>query len=154
MVDTLAHVNLIRERNPELNFDLSAIPVVAGYEGERGLPYASWGIGISESTEHKKEAWKFVEYMMSEEANARLVSIANAFPGNVNAQPDFVASDPAFGRAFEIFQEGYLANEFTGLPVAVDLQRQFAIEIQKMLDGQQSPAETAAAAQKSWLAEF
>jgi len=154
MVDTLAHVNLIRDRNPELNFDLSAIPVVEGYEGDRGLPYASWGIGISESTEHKEEAWKFVEYMMSEKTNARLVSIANAFPGNVNAQPDFVTSDPAFARAFEIFQQGYLANEFTGLPVAVDLMRKFSVEIQKMLDGQQSPAETAAAAQESWLAEF
>ncbi|WP_424929143.1 ABC transporter substrate-binding protein [Amaricoccus tamworthensis] len=154
MVDTLAHVNLIRDRNPDLNFEITAIPVVEGYDGARGLPYASWGIGISESTEHKEEAWKFVEYMMSEEVNARLVSIANAFPGNVNAKPDFVTSDPAFGKAFEIFQEGYLANEFTGLPVAVDLMRQFSVEIQKMLDGQQSPAEAAAAAQASWMQEF
>ncbi len=154
MVDTLAHVNLIRDRNPDLNFEITAIPVVEGYEGARGLPYASWGIGISESTEHRDEAWKFVEYMMSEEVNARLVSIANAFPGNVNAKPDFVTSDPAFGKAFEIFQEGYLANEFTGLPVAVDLMRQFSVEIQKMLDGQQSPAEAAAAAQASWMQEF
>lgn len=154
MVDTLAHVNLIRDRNPDLNFDISAIPVVEGYEGARGLPYASWGIGISDSTEHKEEAWKFVEYMMGEEANGRLVSIANAFPGNVNAKPDFVTSDPAFGKAFTIFQEGTLANEFTGLPVAVDLMRQFGVEIQKMLDGQQTPAEAASAAQASWMAEF
>ncbi len=154
MVDTLAHVNLIRDRNPDLNFEISAIPVVEGYDGARGLPYASWGIGISESTEHKEEAWKFVEYMMSTEVNARLVSIANAFPGNVHAKPDFVTSDPAFGKAFEIFQEGYLANEFTGLPVAVDLMRRFSVEIQKMLDGQQTPAEAAAAAQASWLTEF
>lgn len=154
IINTLAHVNLIRERNPDLNFDIIPIPVVEGYEGKRGLPYASWGIGISELTEHKDEAWKLVEYMMSEDVNARLVSLANAFPGNVNAQPDFVVSDPAFGKAFEIFQEGYLANEFTGLPVAVDLMRQFAVETQKMLEGDQTPEEAAAAAQAGWMKEF
>lgn len=154
MVDTLAHVNLIRERNPDLNFDVVPIPVVEGYEGKRGLPYASWGIGISESTENRDEAWKLVEYMMREDVNARLVSLANAFPGNVNAQPDFVTSDEVFAKAFEIFQEGYLANEFTGLPVAVDLMRQFAVETQKMLEGQQTPQEAAAAAQAGWMEEF
>lgn len=154
MVDSLAHVNLIRERNPDLNFDISPIPVTEGYDGSRGLPYASWGIGISDSTENKEEAWKLVQFLMSAEVNSRLVSIANAFPGNVNAQPDFVTSDPAFAKAFDIFKQGYLANEFTGLPVAVDLQRRFSVEIQKMLDGQQTPAETAAAAQASWMTEF
>lgn len=154
MVDTLAHVNLIRERNPDLNFEVSALPVADGYDGKRGMAYASWGIGISEATEHKEEAWKLVEFMMREDVNARLVSLANAFPGNVNAEPDFVTSDEAFATAFEIFQDGYLANEFTGLPVAVDLMRQFAIETQKMLEGQQSPEEAAAAAQESWMKEF
>ncbi|NDW05917.1 ABC transporter substrate-binding protein [Jiella pacifica] len=154
MVDTLAHVNLIRERNPDLNFDVIPMPVVEGYEGKRGMAYASWGIGISESTEHKDEAWKLVQYMMREDVNARLVSLANAFPGNVNAKPDFVTSDPVFAKAFEIFQAGYLANEFTGLPEAVDLMRQFDVETQKMLEGQQTPEETAAAAQAKWIEKF
>jgi multiple sugar transport system substrate-binding protein len=96
MVDTLAHVNLIRERNPKLNFGISALPAADGYTGKRGMPYASWGIGISEGSAHKEEAWKLVEFLMSPEINGRLVSIANAFPGNVHAKPDFVTSDPIF----------------------------------------------------------
>jgi multiple sugar transport system substrate-binding protein len=154
MISSLAHINLIRERNPDLNFGISAIPAMDGYEGARGLPYASWGIGISDSTENKEEAWKLVEYLMSPEVNGKLVSIANAFPGNVNATPDFVQSDELFGKAFEIFQSGYLANEFVGLPVAEELMRQLNVEMQKMMDGQQSAAEAAAAAQVKWLAEF
>jgi multiple sugar transport system substrate-binding protein len=71
------------------------------------MPYASWGIGISEGTENKEEAWKLVEYLMSPEVNAKLVTIANAFPGNVNAKPDLSQSDPLFTEAFEIFQQGY-----------------------------------------------
>lgn len=154
MVDSLAHINLIRERNADLNFGITALPAVDGYDGARGLPYASWGIGISEHSDHKEEAFKLVSYLLSTEVNARLVSIANAFPGNVNAKPDFVASDELFAKAFDIFQTGYLANEFVGLPVAEELMRQLGVEVQKMLEGDQSAAEAAAAAQAKWEAEF
>jgi multiple sugar transport system substrate-binding protein len=154
MVGSLAWVNLIRERNPDLNVGISAVPAVDGYTGKRGMPYASWGIGISEGSEHKEEAWKLVEYLMSPEVNSKLVTIANAFPGNVNAKPDLSKSDPLFGEAFEIFQTGYLANEFTGLPVAEELMRQMDIEVQKMLEGDQTAQEAAAATQTQWEAEF
>ena len=154
MVGSLAWVNLIRERNPDLNVGISAVPAADGYTGKRGMPYASWGIGISEGSEHKEEAWKLVEYLMSPEVNSKLVTIANAFPGNVNAKPDLSKSDPLFGEAFEIFQTGYLANEFTGLPVAEELMRQMDIEVQKMLEGDQTAQEAAAATQTQWEAEF
>ena len=154
MIDSLAHINLIRERNPKLNFGISALPAVDGYTGKRGLPYASWGIGISESSAHKAEAWKLVEYLMSPEVNGRLVSIANAFPGNVNAKPDFSKSDPLFEVAFKIFQSGKLANEFVGLPVAEELMRKMNVEVQKMFDGQQTAQQAAANSQTQWTAEF
>ena len=154
MIDSLAHINLIRERNPKLNFGISALPAVDGYTGKRGLPYASWGIGISEGSKHKDEAWKLVEYLMSPDVNGRLVSIANAFPGNVNAKPDFTKSDPLFEEAFKIFQSGKLANEFVGLPVAEELMRQMGIEVQKMFDGKETSKEAAANTQKQWLAKF
>jgi multiple sugar transport system substrate-binding protein len=154
MVDSLAHINLIRKRNPKLNFGISAIPAVDGYTGKRGMPYASWGIGISEGSEHKDKAWKLVEYLMSPEVNSKLVTIANAFPGNVKAKPDLTKSDPLFSEAFKIYQEGYLANEFVGLPVAEELMRQMDIEVQKLLEGQATAQEAAAATQKQWEAEF
>ena len=154
MVDSLAHINLIRQRNPKLNFGISALPAVDGYSGKRGLPYASWGIGISNSSKNKAEAWKLVSYLMSAEVNGKLVSIANAFPGNVNAKPDFSKSDALFAEAFKIFQSGKLANEFVGLPVAEDLMRLMDIEVQKMLEGQQTAQQAAANTQKQWLASF
>jgi len=154
MVDTLAHVNLIRECNPKLNFGISALPAADGYTGKRGMPYASWGIGISEGSAHKEEAWKLVEFLMSPEINGRLVSIANAFPGNVHAKPDFVTSDPIFAEAFKIYQSGYPANEFVGLLVPEELVRNMNVEVQKMFDGGQSAKDAAANTQKAWLAKF
>lgn len=154
MVSSLAHINLIRERNPELNFAISALPAVEGYEGPRGLPYASWGIGVAENSEHKAEAWKLVEFLMSADTNSQLSSIANAFPGNVNSTPDFVESDELFADAFEVFQTGYLANEFVGLPVAETLMREFDEQFQLYLDGDLSLDEFLANAEAAWNEHF
>ena len=154
MVSTLAHINMIRERSPELNFTITDFPSADGYDGPKGLPYAAWGIGISDASENKEEAWKLVSYLMSPEVNSKLVSIANAFPGNTQAEPDFVVSDELFAKGFEIFQSGYLANEFTGLPVAEELMRMFNEEIQMMLEGEQSAEQAAQNAQAKWEEEF
>lgn len=154
MIDSLAHINLIRQRNPNLRFGISAIPAVDGFTSKRGLPYAAWGIGIADDSQHKAEAWKLVQYLMSPEVNGRLVSLANAFPGNKNAKPDFSKTDPLFAEAFKIYQTGYLANQFTGLPVAEDLMREMTIELQKMFDGRQSAQAAAANTQKQWLMDF
>ncbi len=149
MIHSLALLNLMRERNPNLNIDISALPAVDGYTGKRGLPYASWGIGISANSKHQAEVWKLVSYLVSPEVNGKLVTIAHAFPGNVNAKPDMSKADPLFIKAFQIFQTGKLANEFIGLPVAEQLQRDMDVELQKMLDGQQTPEQAAAATQKA-----
>ena len=154
MIDSLAHINLIRKRNPDLHFGISALPAVDGYTGKRGLPYASWGIGVSESSKHKAEAWKLVSYLMSPEVNGKLVTIANDFPWNVNAKPDFSKADPLFAEAFKIFQAGKLANEFVGLPVAEQLMREMVIEVQKLFDGQETAQQAAANTQQAWLADF
>lgn len=154
MIDSLAHVNTIRESNPDLKFSISAIPAEDSYDGERGIPYASWGIGIAENSENKEEAWKLIEFLMGTDVNSELSSIANAFPGNTESVPDFVEEDELFGTAFEIYKSGYPANEFTGLPVAEQLMRQFDEELQKTLDGGQSVDEMLQNTQDAWMAEF
>ena len=63
MIDSLAHVNTIREGSPDLAFDIAAIPARSGYTGRRGMPYASWGIGVSGTTEHAPAAWKLVAFL-------------------------------------------------------------------------------------------
>jgi len=154
MIDSLAHVNTIREANPDLKFSISAIPAEDGYSGKRGIPYASWGIGIAENSEHKAEAFKLIEFLMSEQTNSKLSSIAHAFPGNTTSVPDFVKDDELFSTAFDIYKSGYPANEFTGLPVAEQLMREFGEQFQKALDGQQSMADALKAAQSAWDEEF
>jgi multiple sugar transport system substrate-binding protein len=150
MIDSLAHINLIKENQPDLDFEVVALPAEDGYTGERGIPYASWGIGISDSTEHKAEAFTFVSYLMSQATNASLSTIANGFPGNKDAEPDFSNSDPLFRAAFDIYQQGYPANEFVGLPKSEDLMRSFAEQLQLVLTDRSSVDDALAKSQENW----
>ena len=91
---------------------------------------------------------------MSPETNSKLSSIANAFPGNVNSTPDFVKTDELFAAAFDVFKQGYLANEFVGLPTAEELMRSFDEQFQPYLDGSQSLDDTLNNAQAEWDKAF
>jgi multiple sugar transport system substrate-binding protein len=154
MISSLAHINTIRENNPDLNFSISAVPAEDSYSGERGVPYASWGIGVAENSENKEEAWKLVDFLLSEDVNAELSTAANAFPGNTSAVPDYVKGDALFQAAFDVWSEGYPANEFTGLPVAEQLMRDFSEQLQRTLAENQPVDETLSKAQETWMGEF
>lgn len=150
VIDSLAHINLIKKNNPTLNFTVLPLPAEDSYTGKRGIPYASWGIGVADSSKHKAEAFKLVEFLMSKEKNAELSTLANGFPGNKTAEPDFSNSDPLFKTAFDIYQAGYPANEFVGLPKAEDLMRSFDEQLQLTLTGKQSVDDTLSKAQEDW----
>ena len=154
MISSLAHINLLRESNPDLNFNISAVPAEDSYTGERGIPYASWGIGVAENSEHKEEAWKLVEFLLSESVNAELSTAANAFPGNTSAVPDYVQGDELFQTAFDVWSQGYPANEFVGLPVAEQLMRDFSEELQRTLEDDQPVEVTLSNAQEKWMTAF
>lgn len=154
MISSMAHINLLRKNNPDLNFSISPLPVKDRYEGKSGICSASWGLGIAENSEHKEEAWKFIEFLMSEKINSQLSTYANAFPGNNNSVPSFVEADEIFATAFKIFQNGQTLNEFEGLPVAIELQRSFDEELQLMLEGDQTIEEMLENAQVLWDNEF
>ncbi len=155
MVDGISHLTTIKTESPDLNFTYAPMPKADDYDGESGLDVACWGIGIAENCEHKEEAIKFVEYMMSPEVNAKLSQLANAFPGNSTAEPDYSANDELFLKAFEIFQAGYAINEFTGAPTAEDLMRSMNEQLILYFDGDtESVDDMLAATQEAWEPAF
>ncbi len=155
MTDSLAHLTTIKKEAPELKFEFMPVPVKEGYTGKSGMDVANWGIGIAENCEHKAEAMKFVEYLMSPEVNARLAVYANAFPGNVNAKPDYSKTDALFVKAYELYQQCYAINEFTGLPTSEELMRQFDEQLQLYIDGDTaSTTDMLSATQEIWAGAF
>lgn len=155
MISGVSHLNLISKEAPNLKLDFIPIPAAGGYTGQSGIDVANWGIGISGNSKYKKEAMQFIEYMMSPEVNAQLSLLANAFPGNKNANPDYSKSSELFKKAYDIFKNSYAINEFTGLPNSEDLMRSFSEELQLYIDGDTATAEEMLAkAQKRWEPAF
>lgn len=154
MISSLAHINLLRENSPDLDFSVVPVPVVDGYSGESGVRYASWGIGMSANTEYPEESWKLVEFLMGETANGELSGYANGFPGNANVTPDFSDSDPLFEDAYDIWDAGYPVSEFTGLPLADELMRVFDEELQQVLADDKPVDEALGTVQENWAGTF
>lgn len=155
MIDSLAHITTIEKANPNLKFSISAIPAADDYTGKRGIPYASWGIGVSNKSAHKAEAWKFVQYLLSTDVNSKMSTLANGFPVNKNSTPTFTgAGADLYKKAFDIYQAGYPANEFVGLPDADTLMRDFDTEYQKALNGDQSTSAMLKNVQTQWESAF
>jgi len=150
VIDSLAHITLIKKNNPTLNFTVAPIPAEDGYTGKRGIPYASWGIGVAASTKHRAEAFKLVQFLLSRQTNAQLSTLANGFPGNKTAEPEFSTGDPLFKTAFDIYRAGYPANEFVGLPKSEDLMRSFDEQLQLVLTGKASVDDALGKSQESW----
>lgn len=148
MVNGLSLIATLRDRNPDLDFDVAPMPVADGYDGVSGLMYAPWGVGISASSEHPEEAWRLVEYLMSPEVNGKIAELASGLPGNKTAVAE--SDDAVFQHGYEIFQDCELINEFIGLPVASELQRVFGEEVQAMLEQGQSIEETLQNVQDAW----
>ena len=155
MVDGISHLTTIKTESPDLNFTFAKMPVMDDYTDKSGMDVANWGIGIAENCENKEAAMQFVEYLMSPEVNAKLAQLANAFPGNSTAEPDYSYNDELFQKAFEIFGEGYAINEFTGAPTAEDLMRSMNEQLVLYIDGDTASVdEMLSATQEAWEAAY
>jgi multiple sugar transport system substrate-binding protein len=154
MVASMAHINLLRQRNPNLKYDIFPMPVPDGYTGKPGLSMASWAIGMARAGKNKAASWEFIKYLLDKDVNSFICSNANAFPGNKNSKPDFVSTDPLFAKAFEFYQRSDLVNEFQGQPNAIGLQRAFMEQFHAYLEGKISVDELLKNAQAAWMKEY
>lgn len=155
MVDGISHLTTIKTESPDLNFTFAKMPVMDDYTDKSGMDVANWGIGIADNCENKEAAMQFVEYLMSPEVNAKLAQLANAFPGNSTAEPDYSSNDELFQKAFEIFGEGCAINEFTGAPTAEDLMRSMNEQLVLYIDGDTASVdEMLSATQEAWEAAY
>ncbi|MGB6021363.1 MAG: sugar ABC transporter substrate-binding protein [Ornithinimicrobium sp.] len=148
LIGSLAHVQGIRESNPELNFSIGSVPAENG--DPSGIAGASWGLGISENSEHKEEAWELVEWLVSEDVNSELAGEATGFPGNATSVPGFVDGDELYELAFEVYQNSEFVTELEGLPRALDLNRNLNENLVRLLQGEATVPETQASLQEYW----
>mgnify|MGYP000750816066 FL=1 len=104
---------------------------------------ASWALGVTEKSEHKAEAMKFIEYLLSGADGkdgsicADLAVTQSAFPNSTLAKPDYSGADEVFQDIYDMYQGGYPINEFTGMKEANTIMTDYINELVPYMDGKQ-----------------
>lgn len=137
-VTSLAHINMINQRAPNLNYDLAMMPVKDGYNGKRNFKNAVWGLGISTKSKHKEQAWKFIQFLLQPDIATEVADVAHAFPGHKDSTVNWVNSNDLFKKAFNMYQQCGTKNESGGAPRASRLCGIIDEQLQAHLSGKQT----------------
>ena len=84
-------VRWLEENYPDLEYGVAPLPTRMASVSSGGTNLYT----VSEATEHKEEAWRFIEFLMQDEAYSRYISIGGVLPmtRSVAEQPPF-STDP------------------------------------------------------------
>lgn len=141
VINSMATLQSYRTEAPNMNIAAAAIPVKDDYTGESGMCVASWALGITENSEHKEEAMKFIEFLFSGadgtsgELDADLAVTQSAFPGSALAEPDYGNTDEVFKDVYAMYQTGFPINEFIGMKEANTIMTDYINELIPYMDG-------------------
>jgi multiple sugar transport system substrate-binding protein len=145
-IGTMPHINVIRNRNPKLNFGVAAVPM----KRKLATRNHGWEIVMSSQSKNKQAAWTFINWLVSKDISALFAEKAGQLPANLASKADYIAKDPLISEVDKISRTSELVEETRIIPNGVDADRAAVEEFQKMFTGQQSPAKAAEAAQKRW----
>lgn len=142
------HAGSIANRNPEMDYELVRVPG----DGSKGYRVHGWELGISAKSDHKVEAWRFINFLLSKDVNARVAMSSKALPGNLDALDIVQANaDEAVAAQAVILSKDTPVEEMRLSPKAVASWSVMTEEIQALLRGDQTAKETATNVQARWL---
>ena len=142
------HASAVATRNPDLNYDLVRVPT----NGVNAYRVHGWELGIASKSKHKEEAWKFIDFLLSKEVNAKVAKASRALPGNLDLL-DLVSggATPVMKTQMNILSGDEPVEELRQAPSAVASWSIMTEEMQSMLNGDQSAKEAASKVQSRWL---
>jgi len=142
------HASAVATRNPDLNYDLVRVPT----NGVNAYRVHGWELGIASKSKHKEEAWKFIDFLLSKEVNAKVAKASRALPGNLDSL-DLVSggATPVMKTQMNILSGDEPVEELRQAPSAVASWSIMTEEMQSMLRGDQSAKEAATKVQSRWL---
>lgn len=138
IINSAAAITAWRADAPDLNLTAAPIPVKDDFTGESAMCVANWSLGITENSEHKEEAMKFIEWLLNAEDGGVCADLAvtqTAFPNSTLAKPDYSNGDPVFQDVYAMYQSGYPYNEFTGMKEANTIMTDYIDELVTYMDG-------------------
>ncbi|ARV58300.1 ABC transporter substrate-binding protein [Nostocales cyanobacterium HT-58-2] len=92
-----------------------------------GACLGGWGLGISKSSKHPKEAWKAIQYFTSEQAQRRFILNAGFVPSrrSLFRDPKIVAKYPHYPKLLEIVDKAVLRPPIAQYAQASDILQRY-----------------------------
>ena len=140
MIAPAIEIDFIGKQMGEEAFSVTSIPVPDNYSGKRYNASLGWTIGIYTGSARAEEARLFTGFIAGK---------APALSEKLKASPGNGAPDLLHSKVWDMAIAAENAADFTGLPWE-KLEEPFNRELSALFAGLSSPADTAAAIQKSW----
>ena len=146
MVSNVAHIKLLRTRNPQLDFSVAPLPRGT----TSGTRLTGWNLAMSARTRHKEAVWTFMQWLTSPRGNALMAEMAGQLPGNTAAAVPSIRTDPLLKVAATILKDPRVMAEDATTPQNTDLWRVFVEHVQAALQGRMSTQQAMDDAAKAW----
>ena len=85
MIGYAYHAPTIERLNPDLSYDISPVPQIAGTEP---VNYASfWAETVSKTSQHQQEAWEFIRFITERDQMITYSELTRTIPARKDANP-------------------------------------------------------------------
>jgi len=124
--------------------DFTRVPYFEGYPDTNTVCLGGWLLGININSEHKEEAWKFIEYLTSHEAQLKTAIVTGNLPTRKSVYDDerLIEQFPVAKKQFEDFLVGNvrpsakLGEKYT--QVSEIMQREIQAALLRLKDPQKA----------------
>jgi multiple sugar transport system substrate-binding protein len=102
-------------------------PMVSTPGNNGGACLGGWGLGISKSSKHPKEAWKAIQYFTSEEAQRQFILNAGFVPSrrSLFTDPKIVSKYPYYPQLLKIVDQAVLRPPIAQYAQASDILQRY-----------------------------
>ncbi|HEY9602300.1 MAG TPA: ABC transporter substrate-binding protein [Allocoleopsis sp.] len=153
---------LANQKDSKVKGKIGIEPMLQGRGQTGGSCLGGWGLAISSTTPHPKEAWRLIEYMTSKDTMRRFVLDTGLISSykSLFTEPEIVAKYPHFPRLLEAVQQSvlrppvaqyaqasdilqrYLSSAFTGGMTPQDAMQAAARETRNLFGRLKKPVRT------------
>lgn len=149
MISHNGHILTVANRNPDLNYGIIPIPSYDG-KGTPDLRHHGWDVGISATSSHKEEAWKFISYMLSEENLTEMCNEMLKVPAMYGVEVDYLDEYPVISEAIDYMNDLTMVEELMMMPKASACWVELTKAGSAVLQGVMTPEEATEAVQTAW----
>ena len=146
MVSNIAHIAVLKSRNPKLNFNIAPLPKGV----TTGTRLTGWNLGMSSQSKHKEAAWTFMQWLASPKGNALVAAASSQLPGNSAAVVPAIQTNPMLKTAAEILKDPRVMAEDAATPQNTDLWRIMVEQVQEALQNKKTVQQAMDDAAKGW----